>query len=106
MAYWSGQPGVAGSSQEALDGIADSARFYLANDLQSGREILRNRHVEWILAYDWDRVARNSADRLGASVPNRANSRILDRTPGLALPYLVLSGRNRAAKLFRFADKL
>ncbi|MGI8481968.1 MAG: hypothetical protein ACR2MF_07895, partial [Chthoniobacterales bacterium] len=28
IAYWSGQPGVAGSSHEAIDGIADSARFF------------------------------------------------------------------------------
>ena len=106
IAYWSGQPGVAGSSHEALEGIAGSARFFLANDLQSGREILRNRHVDWVLAYDWERVAQNSADLLGASVPEHAIGRILDRTPGLAPPYLVLSGQNQAAKLFRFADKL
>jgi len=106
LSYWSGQSGVAGSSHEALEGIADSARFFLANDSQSGREILRNRHVDWVLAYDWERVAQNSADLLGASVPDRAIGRILDRTPGLAPPYLVLSGQNQAAKLFRFADKL
>jgi hypothetical protein len=106
ISYWSSQPGVSGSSHEALDGIADSTRFFLANDLQSGREILRNRHVDWVLAYDWERVAQNSADLLGASVPEHAIGRILDRTPGLAPPYLVLSGQNQAAKLFRFADKL
>jgi hypothetical protein len=106
IGYWSGQPSVAGSSHEALDGIADSARFFLARDLQSGREILRNRRVEWVLAYDWDRVAQSSAGLLGASVPDRAIGRILDRTPGLAPPYLVLSGQNQAAKLFRFAGKL
>ena len=32
IAYWSGQPGVAGSSHEALEGIADSARFFMATD--------------------------------------------------------------------------
>jgi hypothetical protein len=106
IAYWSGQPGVAGSSHEALEGIADSARFFLANDLQDGREILRNRHVDWVLASDWERVGQNSAGLLNARVPDQALGRILDRTPGLAPPYLVLSGQNQAAKLFRFADKL
>jgi len=106
IAYWSGQPGVAGSSHEALVGSADSARFFLTNDLQVGREILRNRHVDWVLAYDWRRIAQNSADLLAARVPDHAIGRILDRTPGLAPPYLVLSGQNRTAKLFRFADKL
>ena len=106
IAYWSGQPGVAGSSHEALAGIADSARFFLANDLQGGREILGNRHVDWVLAYDWDRVAQNSASLLGSSVSDHGLGRILDRTPGLAPSYLVLSGQNRAGKLFRFANKL
>ena len=67
---------------EILAGIAGSARFFLAKDLQSGREILRNQHVDWVLAYDWERVAQNSADLLGASVPDRAIGRILDRRPG------------------------
>jgi len=106
IAYWSGQPGVAGSSHEALESIADSARFFLANDLQSGREILRNRLVDWVFAYDWELVAQNPANLLGASVPDHAIGRILDRTPGLAPPFLVLAGQNQAAKLFRFADKL
>jgi hypothetical protein len=106
IAYWSAQPGIAGSSHEALDGIAASARFFLANDLQSGREILRNRHGDWVLAFGWERVGQNSADLLGTSVPDTALGRILDRTPGQAPSYLVLSGQNQAAKLFRFADKL
>jgi hypothetical protein len=106
IAYWSGQPGIAGSSHEALAGSADSARFFLTNDLQVGREILRNRHVDWVLAYDWGRVAENSADLLTARVPDHAIGRILDRTPGLTPPYLVLSGQNRTAKLFRFVNKL
>ena len=106
ISYWSNQPDVAGSSHEALDGIADSARFFLATDLLSAREILRNRRVDWILAYDWGRVAQNSSGLLGATVPDHAIGRILDRTPGQAPPYLVLSGQNQTAKLFRFADKL
>jgi predicted GIY-YIG superfamily endonuclease len=98
--------GGAGSSHEALNGSADNARFFLARDLQAGREILRNRRVGWVLAYDWDRVAQNSAGLFGESVPDHASGHILDRTPGSAPPYLVLSGQNQAAKLFRFADKL
>jgi len=106
ISYWSHQPGVAGSSHEALDGIADSARFFVVTDFLGGREILRNRRVDWVLAYDWERVAQNSADLLGTSVPDHAIGRILDRTPGQAPPYLVLSGQNQTAKLFRFANKL
>jgi hypothetical protein len=32
ISYWSGQPGVAGSSHESLSGIGESARFYLSED--------------------------------------------------------------------------
>jgi hypothetical protein len=78
----------------------------LAKDFLSAREILRNRHVHWVLAYDWDRVAQNSANLLGTAIPDEAVGRVLDRTPGLAPPYLVLSGQDQTAKLFRFADKL
>jgi hypothetical protein len=62
--------------------------------------------VDWVLAYDWDRAGQNSAALLGESVPDHAIGRILDRTPGLAPPYLVLSGQNQTIKLFRFAGKL
>jgi hypothetical protein len=51
-------------------------------------------------------IAQNSGDLLGANVPDDPIGRILDQRPGLAPPYLVLSGQNQAAKLFRFADKL
>jgi hypothetical protein len=62
--------------------------------------------VDWVLAYDWDRVAQNSANLLGTTISDDAVGRVLDRTPGQAPPYWVLSGQNQAVKLFRFADKL
>jgi hypothetical protein len=106
IAYWSGQPGVAGSSHEALTGTVDSARFFLTEDLQRARDILHGRQVQWVIAYDWDRVAQNSAALLGLTPADHAFGRILDRIPASAPPYLVLSGQNNTAKLFRFADKL
>jgi hypothetical protein len=106
ISYWSNQPGIAGSSHEALDGIADSARFFLTTDFLIAREMLSNRHVEWVLAYDWERVARTSAGLLGTQVPEQPLCRVLERTPRQAPPYLVLSGQNRTAKLFRFVNKL
>ena len=105
ISYWSDQPGLAGSSHEALDGIADSARFFLADDLQSARQLLENRRVEWVFAYDWDRVGPNSAKLLGMSIPERSIGRRLDRAPSQAPAYLLLSGQNGTAKLFRFANK-
>jgi len=106
ISYWSGQPGVAGSSHEAFDGIVESARFFVATDFLGAREILRNRRADWVLAYDWERVADNSGHLLGVSLADPSIGRILDHSPGQALPFLVLSGQNQTAKLFRFVDKL
>ncbi len=71
IAYWSGQPGVAGSSHESLNGIEESARFFLSENLQEAREILEKRHVAWVFAYDSDRVAQNSAAILNEPLPRR-----------------------------------
>ncbi len=106
ISYWSGQPGVAGSSHEALAGTVDTARFFASEDPQAARKILEQHRAEWVIAYDWDRVAQNSAAVLGLTPAKDALGHILDRTPASAPPYLVLSGQNRTAKLFRFADKL
>ena len=103
IAYWSGQPGVAGSSHESLDGIADSARFFLADDLQKAREILENHKVSWVVAYDADRTAAISALIVGEAVPEHALCYILGRAPAQAPRFLVLSAQNATAKLFRVA---
>ena len=43
---------------------------------------------------------------VGLSPAENSVGRILDRTAASAPPHPVLSGQNRTAKLFRFADKL
>jgi hypothetical protein len=101
IAYWSGQPGVAGSSHESLSGIEDSVRFFLCEDLQKAREILKQRKVAWVFAYDSDRVAQNSAAVLNQSLPPNPFCRVLDRTPGQAPAFLVFSAQNAACKLYR-----
>jgi hypothetical protein len=101
VAYWSGQPGVAGSSHEALDGIAASARFFLASDPQFAREILLKTKVAWVLAYDADRTVSNSAALLGVSAAENPLGHVLDRTPAQAPPFLQLASQNTACKLFR-----
>jgi hypothetical protein len=106
ISYWSGQPGIGGSSHEALDGIVDSARFFLAEDSPKAREVLIHRRVDWVFSYDWDRIGQNSANLLGVSMPGQPVGRILDRSPTQGPAYLVLSGQNRTVKLFRFVDKL
>jgi hypothetical protein len=101
IAYWSGQPGVAGSSHESLPGIEESARFFLSKNLQDEREILEKRHVAWVFAYDYDRVAENSAAILNEPLPSRPLCRALDRTPSQAPPFLIFYAQNPTCKLYR-----
>jgi hypothetical protein len=104
IAYWSGQPGVAGSSHESLEGIEQSARFFLSQDWQTARKILANREVAWILAYDFERVARNSSAILGLAVPQYPLCFVLDRTPAQVPRFLVFSAQNGAGKLYRAVE--
>jgi hypothetical protein len=101
IAYWSGQPGVAGSSHESLQGIEDSARFFLSNDLKQARSILHKDNVAWVFAYDSQRVTQNSAALLNEAVPVDPLCRVLDRTPGQAPPFLIFSAQTPACKLYR-----
>jgi hypothetical protein len=101
MAYWSGQPGVAGSSHEALDGIEKSARFFLASDPETAQAIVQKNEVAWVLAYDADRTVANSALVLGVPAPANPLGRVLDRTPSQAPWFLQFAAQNPACKLFR-----
>jgi hypothetical protein len=101
IAYWSGQPGVAGSSHESLGGIEQSARFFLSQDPQMARKILEDRGVAWVIAYDFERVARNSSAILGLGVPQYPLCFVLDRTPAQVPRFLVLSAQNGIGKLYR-----
>ncbi len=100
-AYWSGQPAVAGSSHESLPGIEASARFFLATEPAAARQILREHRVTWVLAYDADRVAENSAALLAVPIPSRALCFTLDRAPRSVPNFLALAGQNNAAKLYQ-----
>jgi hypothetical protein len=101
IAYWSGQPGVAGSSHESLQGIEDGARFFLSNDLKQARSILHKDNVAWVFAYDSQRVTQNSAAVLNEAVPADPLCRVLDRTPGQSPPFLIFSAQTPACKLYR-----
>jgi hypothetical protein len=105
IAYWSGQPGIAGSSHESLVGIADSARFFLCEDWQKARQILEDHQTEWVIAYDSERVTENSAAILNQAAPARSVGRVLDRTPAHAPPFLIFSAQNDAFKLYRIVPR-
>ena len=103
IVYWSGQPGVAGSSHESLSGIEDTARFFLSEDAHKAREILENHRVTWVFAYDSERVAQNSAAILNKALPLRPLCRVLDRTPTQAPGFLMFTAQNAACKLYSVA---
>ena len=106
IAYWSGQPGVAGSSHESLHGTAESARFFLTEDWRKAREILENHKIAWVFAYDSGRVAQNSSAILGLPVPGHALCFVLDRTSTQVPSFMIFSGQNGAGKLYRVGNNL
>jgi hypothetical protein len=106
ITYWSGQPAVAGSSHESLEGIADSARFYLAADTNEAARLLDKHRAEWVFAYDSERLASNSVAILALPrIPDRPLCETLDRRPAQAPRFLVLAGQTPTAKLFRVVNK-
>jgi hypothetical protein len=101
IAYWSGQPGVAGSSHESLAGIEDSALFLVSQDWAAARKLLENHKVAWVIAYDSERAAENSGEILDIGVPQQAACFVLDKTPTRAPSFLVLAAQSEDAKLYR-----
>jgi len=65
LAYWSGQPAVAGSGHEGISGIVDSARFFLSTEPREARQILKSRGVRLVVASDSARAVENSSAILG-----------------------------------------
>ena len=101
IAYWSRQPGIAGSSHESLDGIADSARFFFATDLEKALRILENHQIAWVFAYDSERVAQTSGILLGEAMPAQPLCLLLDRFPARGPWFLIFSAQNGGFKLYR-----
>jgi hypothetical protein len=64
LAYWSGQPGVAGSSHQSLPGIVTTARFFLAPDAPAAEKMVRDLGVKWVVTDDPDRLLATSRDLL------------------------------------------
>ena len=105
IAYWSNQPGVAGSSHESLPGIEDSARFFVSQDWGMARRLLENHKVAWVIACDSQRAAQNSGEILGTAVPQQPVCMMLDKMATTAPPFLVLSAENGVAKLYRVIER-
>ena len=88
LAYWSGQPSVAGSSHESLPGTVDTARFYLSTDPDAAEAILARRRVAWVVAYDSDRINQVSSAILGQAIPQETMAKLLYERPSSAPSFL------------------
>ena len=67
LAYWSGQPGVAGSSHQSLPGIVASARFFTTPDPAEAERLVRALGVKWIVTDDPERLVSTSRALLGGA---------------------------------------
>ncbi len=104
LAYWSGQPGVAGSSHESLAGIVDTARFYLSPAAENGAAVLRARQVKWLVADDPWREIETSRTLLGIPAPDRPLATLLVEQPHSVAPFLHPVFANDFFKLFAVDD--
>jgi hypothetical protein len=101
LSYWSRQPGIGGSSHESIEGVVESAKFFGTQNTEEVAEILKRHDVKWIVAYDADRVAQNSARILEHTISQEAFCYSLDRRPSEVSPSLRLIAQTARFKLFR-----
>jgi hypothetical protein len=84
LAYWSGQPCIAGSSHESLSGIVDASRFYITTDASEARGILKRRNATYVVAYEPSRVLGSAAQLLNEPARRSSIGAILYDQPALA----------------------
>jgi hypothetical protein len=101
LSYWLRQPGVGGSAHESIGGIVETARVFATQNAEEAKQLIDRNNVNWILAYDADRVALNSARILGNPVPQNALCYLLDRRASKVPPFLRLIAQTGHFKLFR-----
>jgi asparagine N-glycosylation enzyme membrane subunit Stt3 len=101
LSYWSRQPGVGGSSHESIEGIVETAKFFETPIAEEAMQIINRHNVSYIVSYDADPMAQNSAQILGLSTPKNAFCYLLDRRPSEVPPFLRLIAQTGHFKLFR-----
>jgi len=106
LAYWSGQPCVAGSSHESLPGTVDTSRFYLSIDPEEAVAILERRRVACVVAYDFDRVNLVSRTILGEPDKKGTMAQYLYERPHSPPPFLQVVYTNSAFRVFLRPDGL
>jgi len=78
LAYWSGQPALAGSSHESLPGIVDTARFFLTSDPKAAQAICDQRSVETVVIGNPDPLVIQSSKILGQPLPQDEEKTMAD----------------------------
>ena len=113
LAYWSRQPGIAGTSHQSFPGIVDSARFFLSESDAEEQAILRERGVRYVVIHDLavERDARkypaviNSANILGTEAPLEPLAYRLAERPRKTPPWLRFITPNERGLVFTMAQK-
>jgi hypothetical protein len=101
LSYWSRQPGVGGSSHESIEGVVESANFFGTSNAEEVAQILNRQNVRWVIGYDADRVAQNSASILQHPISQNAFCYLLDRRPSEVPSFFRLIVQTGRFKLFR-----
>ncbi|PYL45933.1 MAG: hypothetical protein DMF40_14225 [Verrucomicrobia bacterium] len=81
--------------------MVESAKFFGALNAEEAAQISKRHNVTWVIAYDADRLARNSAPILEHPVSPNAFCYLLDRRPSEVPPFLRLMAQTGRFKLFR-----
>jgi hypothetical protein len=102
LAYWSGQPAVAGSSHESLPGIVDTARFFSTTDPKVAQSICDARDVETVVIGNPENIVNESVHILGQPLPKEDTTmaEILWEKPHSAPIFLHVVFDNNVVKVF------
>ncbi len=99
LAYWSGQPGIAGTSHQSFPGIFDSARFFLSED-DSAAAIAKERGVRYVIIHD---LAVDHDPLKYPAVINSANI-TGEIAPAAPLAYRLAESPRKTPPWLRFID--
>lgn len=100
IAYWSGQPCLAGSSHQSLPGTVDTARIYLARSAPEALDIMRKRGAKYLVAYEPSRILGNSGTLLGVAPTMNMLGAVIYSQPAQAPSELRFVYQNQYFKLY------
>ena len=78
--------------------------FFETQDAKEAKQIIDRHNVTWIVSYDADRVAQNSAQILGNPVPKNAFCYLLDRRASEVPPFLRLIAQTDTSSSFAWRN--